>query len=87
MLSRLAFNSTRRVASARTAFAVRTYAGRSDGSVAQSDTFNKREKAHEDQYVREHEKQVLEKLRKSIEEKKNELSKLEAEAEKAKEQK
>lgn len=87
MLSRIALNSSRRVASARSAFAVRTYAGRVEGSVAESKTFNKREKAHEDQYVREHEKQVLEKLRKNIEAKKDELAKLEAEAEKAKEQK
>ncbi|THH27447.1 hypothetical protein EUX98_g6738 [Antrodiella citrinella] len=45
--------------------------------------FNKKEKAHEDQYARQHEKEQLEKLRAQIELKKLELAKLEAEHAKA----
>lgn len=49
----------------------------SEGSVAQSKGFNKKEKAHEDQYTRKHEREQLEKLRKEIEAKQAELAKLE----------
>ncbi|TCD61721.1 hypothetical protein EIP91_008007 [Steccherinum ochraceum] len=40
--------------------------------------FNKKEKAHEDQYARQHEKAQLEKLRAQIAAKKKELADLEA---------
>ncbi|KAJ8516286.1 hypothetical protein ONZ45_g6385 [Pleurotus djamor] len=50
-----------------------------DGSVAQSREFGKKEKAHEDQYVRQHEQQLLMKLRDEIAAKKEELAKLEKE--------
>ncbi|TFK29097.1 hypothetical protein FA15DRAFT_664413 [Coprinopsis marcescibilis] len=61
--------------------AVRNYsvAGRAEGSVAQSKGFNKKEKAHEDQYVHNHELEQLKKLKASIEAKKAELNKLEQE--------
>ncbi|CDO69957.1 hypothetical protein BN946_scf184836.g31 [Trametes cinnabarina] len=38
--------------------------------------FNKKEKAHEDQYARQHEKEQLEKLRKQIAQKQAELEQL-----------
>ncbi|KAF9649124.1 hypothetical protein BDM02DRAFT_3186540 [Thelephora ganbajun] len=49
----------------------------SEGSVAQSQGFRKKEKAHEDEYTRRHERQQLEKLRKEIQAKQEELAKLE----------
>ncbi|EKM76200.1 INH1, subunit of the mitochondrial F1F0 ATP synthase, partial [Agaricus bisporus var. burnettii JB137-S8] len=36
---------------------------RAEGSVAQSREFSKKEKAHEDQFIREHERQQIKKLR------------------------
>jgi len=58
-----------------------------EGSVAQSKGFNKKEKAHEDEYARRHENELLQKLRKEIQAKKEELAALEekhaAEASKA----
>ncbi|KAI0776654.1 hypothetical protein BD413DRAFT_521612 [Trametes elegans] len=41
--------------------------------------FNKKEKAHEDQYARQHEKEQLEKLRKQIAQKQAELEQLQKE--------
>ncbi|KAI0826487.1 hypothetical protein BC628DRAFT_1419005 [Trametes gibbosa] len=38
--------------------------------------FNKKEKAHEDQYARQHEKEQIEKLRKQIAQKQSELEQL-----------
>ncbi|KAF9791318.1 hypothetical protein BJ322DRAFT_1041091 [Thelephora terrestris] len=49
----------------------------SEGSVAQSQGFRKKEKAHEDQYTRQHELEQLAKLRKEIDAKQQELAKLE----------
>lgn len=68
--------------------AVRAYTvGRAEGSVAESKGFNKKEKAHEDQYIRQHEADQLKKLRDSIKDKHAELEKLkEQEAELAKKQ-
>ncbi|TEB19474.1 hypothetical protein FA13DRAFT_1799842 [Coprinellus micaceus] len=68
--------------------ATRAYStGRTEGSVAESRGFNKKEKAHEDQYIRQHEADQLKKLRESIKDKHAELEKLKAaEAELAKKQ-
>jgi len=52
-----------------------------EGSVARSQGFNKKEKAHEDEYTRRHERQQLEKLRKEIQAKQEELAKLEKKTE------
>ncbi|OJT08745.1 hypothetical protein TRAPUB_355 [Trametes pubescens] len=41
--------------------------------------FNKKEKAHEDQYARQHEKEQIEKLKKAIAQKKAELDQLQKE--------
>jgi predicted ferric reductase len=80
MLSRLTTSSSRRVASnaLRSGASLRMYSdSRSDGSVATSKGFSKREKAQEDQYAMAHEKQLLDKLRKDIESKQQELVELE----------
>lgn len=45
-----------------------------------SDSFNKREKANEDYYVREHEKQKLQQLREEITRKEKELHELKQDA-------
>ncbi|KAL0952782.1 hypothetical protein HGRIS_007007 [Hohenbuehelia grisea] len=50
-----------------------------EGATAQSREFSKKEKAHEDQYVRQHEQELLKKLRDQIESKKQELANLEKE--------
>ncbi|KZT25044.1 hypothetical protein NEOLEDRAFT_385914 [Neolentinus lepideus HHB14362 ss-1] len=52
---------------------------RVDGSTAQSKEFSKKERAHEDQYARQHEAEQLKKLREQIEKKKEELAQLEQE--------
>ncbi|KAI1795421.1 hypothetical protein LXA43DRAFT_992721 [Ganoderma leucocontextum] len=71
MLVRLAARSAVRVPRATAApVAVRFYS---------ENAFNKKEKAHEDQYAREHEKQQLEKLKKQIAAKQAELEKLQKE--------
>ncbi|TFK37586.1 hypothetical protein BDQ12DRAFT_724039 [Crucibulum laeve] len=58
-------------------FAARGYStGRSEGSVAQSQGFNKKEKAHEDQYVRQHEQQLIQKMKADIAKKQAELEDL-----------
>ncbi|KAI0033507.1 hypothetical protein K488DRAFT_84866 [Vararia minispora EC-137] len=54
--------------------------GRTEGSVAESKGFSKKEKAVEDQYARKHEQEQLAKLRKEIEKKKAELASLEQQA-------
>ncbi|KAF4586187.1 hypothetical protein EYR38_010461 [Pleurotus pulmonarius] len=75
MLARLAVRRVPRVAVA----SVRFSSSLKEGSVAQSREFSKKEKAHEDQYIRQHEQQLLQKLRDSIEAKKAELAALEKE--------
>ncbi|KAH6911991.1 hypothetical protein BKA70DRAFT_822621 [Coprinopsis sp. MPI-PUGE-AT-0042] len=60
--------------------AARFYSVRPEGSVASVPGLQvKKEKAHEDQYVREHEAAQIRKLKESIANKKAELDKLEAE--------
>ncbi|ETW79808.1 hypothetical protein HETIRDRAFT_410465 [Heterobasidion irregulare TC 32-1] len=55
----------------------RTYTSSArEGSVATSKEFGKKEKAHEDQYARKHEREQLEKLKKEIDRKKAELADL-----------
>ncbi|KAI5119280.1 hypothetical protein M0805_008060 [Coniferiporia weirii] len=48
-----------------------------EGSVARSKEFSKKEKAHEDQFVKQHEQAQLKKLRAEINAKKAELEALE----------
>ncbi|KAJ7088567.1 hypothetical protein C8R43DRAFT_1050801 [Mycena crocata] len=50
-----------------------------EGSVAQSKGFSEKEKAHENEYARRHEAQLLQKMRAEIEKKKTELEQLEKE--------
>ncbi|KAI9430868.1 hypothetical protein H4582DRAFT_1992008 [Lactarius indigo] len=47
-----------------------------EGSVAASREFGKKEKAHEDQYIKQEERRKLEKLRAEMEKKKAELAEL-----------
>ncbi|KAK7029858.1 INH1 subunit of the mitochondrial F1F0 ATP synthase [Favolaschia claudopus] len=49
-----------------------------EGSVAQSKGFSEKERAHENEYARRQEAQVLEKLKAEIERKKTELDQLQA---------
>jgi len=56
------------------------------GAVAQSTGFSKKEKAHEDQYVREKERQELKKLKEKLEEMQRTVKKLDKEAGEAAEQ-
>ncbi|GJE95578.1 ATPase inhibitor, mitochondrial [Phanerochaete sordida] len=67
MLARLTAISARRIPRA-SLVATRGYA---------ENQFNKKEKAHEDQYAREHEKEQLKKLKEQIAAKKAELAELE----------
>ncbi|KAG6829232.1 hypothetical protein H0H92_005234 [Tricholoma furcatifolium] len=61
---------------------VRYQSGPTEGSVAKSREFGKKEKAHEDEYVHRHEMELLKKMREQIIAKKKELDALEkAEAE------
>ncbi|KAI0084290.1 hypothetical protein BDY19DRAFT_972017 [Irpex rosettiformis] len=68
MLSRIASSSARRIPRVSPA-ATRWY--------TEENAFHKKEKAHEDQYAREHEKEQLKKLHEQIEQKKRELAELE----------
>jgi len=78
MLARITAVSARRVPRV-SPVAVRFYA---------ENSFNKKEKAHEDQYARQHEAEQLKKLKTEIERKKAELAQLEKEHEEvAKQQK
>jgi len=52
-----------------------------EGSVAASREFGKKEKAHEDQYIKQAERKKLEKIRAEMEKKKAELAELQEEAE------
>jgi len=52
-----------------------------EGSVAASREFGKKEKAHEDQYIKQEERKKLEKIRAKMEKKKAELAELQKEAE------
>ncbi|KAH9476824.1 hypothetical protein JR316_0010739 [Psilocybe cubensis] len=54
--------------------------GRTEGSVAQSKGFNKKEKAHEDQFVHAHEMEQLAKLRAQIQAKQQEIDSLQKDA-------
>ncbi|KAI0641002.1 hypothetical protein C8Q79DRAFT_1014825 [Trametes meyenii] len=68
MLARIAARSAVRAPrAAATPIAARLYS---------DNAFNKKEKAHEDQYARQHEKEQIEKLRKQIAQKKAELEQL-----------
>ncbi|KAF8153985.1 hypothetical protein B0H34DRAFT_719918 [Crassisporium funariophilum] len=63
-------------------FAVRAYSdSRSEGSVAQSKAFNKKEKAHEDQYIHQHELEQLKKLKAQKQAEVDALTKKESEVE------
>ncbi|KAF8890706.1 hypothetical protein BD779DRAFT_243636 [Infundibulicybe gibba] len=75
MLSRLSVRRAPRF----TAIALRYSSSQVEGSVAQSKGFNKKEKAHEDEYARRHEAELLKKMREQIEAKKKELDNLEKE--------
>ncbi|KAH8822795.1 hypothetical protein DL96DRAFT_1619275 [Flagelloscypha sp. PMI_526] len=75
MLSRFVVRAPR--IAPRTVATVRWTSSTKEGSTAQSREFGSREKAQEDMYVRERQKQVLAKLREEIEKKKNELAALE----------
>ncbi|TFK92518.1 hypothetical protein K466DRAFT_659237 [Polyporus arcularius HHB13444] len=71
MLARIAVRSAARAPrAAMTPVAARFYS---------ENAFNKKEKAHEDQYARQHEKEQLEKLKKQIADKKAELERLQQE--------
>jgi len=50
------------------------------GSVASSKAFGKKEKAHEDQYIKQEERKKLEKIRAQMDKKKAELAELEKQA-------
>jgi hypothetical protein len=52
-----------------------------EGSVASSKEFGKKEKAHEDQYIKQEERKKLEKIRAQMEKKKAELAELRKQAE------
>ncbi|KIP06782.1 hypothetical protein PHLGIDRAFT_128106 [Phlebiopsis gigantea 11061_1 CR5-6] len=67
MLTRIASVSARRIPRV-SAVSTRFYS---------ENQFNKKEKAHEDQYARQHEQEQLKKLRDEIEKKKAELAELE----------
>ncbi|KAL4077609.1 hypothetical protein J3A83DRAFT_4368940 [Scleroderma citrinum] len=63
----------------RLSLAMRTYStGRSEGSVAQTREFGKKEKAHEDEYARRHDAELLRKLKADIEAKQKQVAELEA---------
>ncbi|KAI0759654.1 hypothetical protein BC629DRAFT_1512353 [Irpex lacteus] len=68
MLSRISSSSARRIPRV-SPVATRWY--------TEQNSFNKKEKAHEDQYARQHEKEQLKKLKEEIERKKQELAELE----------
>ncbi|KIO32114.1 hypothetical protein M407DRAFT_241556 [Tulasnella calospora MUT 4182] len=62
--------------------AKRSYSdGRVAGATANSREFSKKEKAHEDQYIRLHEKEQLEKLRKLIAKQEADLANLKQQVE------
>ncbi|KAI0070872.1 hypothetical protein K474DRAFT_1712934 [Panus rudis PR-1116 ss-1] len=67
MLARIAATSARRLPRV-APIATRSYS---------ENAFNKKEKAHEDQYARERERAELEKLREQLDKKKAELAELE----------
>ncbi|KAI0697762.1 hypothetical protein BC835DRAFT_733510 [Cytidiella melzeri] len=74
MLARITTISARRVTRV-SPIAIRGY--------ADQNSFNKKEKAHEDQYARTHEQAQLKKLREEIEAKRQELADLEKQHEAA----
>jgi len=59
---------------------VRSYSSSTrEGSVAASREFGKKEKAHEDQYIKKEERRKLEKIKEKMEKKKSELAELQKE--------
>jgi len=78
--------SIRRITAARPALRnVRFFADKpSDGPIptGSPDNFGKREKANEDYYIRQHEKEQLEKLHQAIKQRESEIGDLKQQAEK-----
>ncbi|KAI6030311.1 hypothetical protein EDC04DRAFT_2711345 [Pisolithus marmoratus] len=72
---------TRVVSARRVPLGMRGYSGRTEGSVAQTKEFGKKERAHEDEYARRHDAELLRKLKAEVEKKKKELADLEAKVE------
>jgi len=73
----LARSSLRQVVIVARISPARTYTSSTkEGSVAASREFGKKEKAHEDQYIRKEERRKLEKLKAEIDKKKAELAEL-----------
>jgi len=73
----LARTSLRQVVIVARVSPARTYTSSvKEGSVASSKEFGKREKAHEDQYIKREERKKLEKIRATMEKKKAELAEL-----------
>lgn len=76
--------SIRRFPAARVARFARMYSGEGPQSTGNPQGFNKREKANEDLYVRELEKEQLKKLHEEISKREKELGDLKEEAKKFK---
>jgi len=74
MLSRTCLRSV--IVIARTSPARAYTSSTREGSVAASKEFGKKEKAHEDQYIKQAERKKLEKIRAEMEKKKAELEEL-----------
>jgi len=79
MLARISF---RQVPLAARVYARSYTSSLKEGSVASSKEFGKREKAHEDQYIKKEERRKLEKLRAEMEKKLEELAELQKEHDK-----
>ncbi|KAI5993758.1 hypothetical protein F5J12DRAFT_858700 [Pisolithus orientalis] len=73
---------TRAVFTRRVPLGMRGYSGRSEGTVAQTKEFGKKERAHEEEYTRRHDAELLRKLKAEVEKKKKEIADLEAKVEK-----
>jgi len=76
MLARISF---RQVPLAARVYARSYTSSFKEGSVAASKEFGKKEKAHEDQYIKQEERRKLEKLKAKMEKKKAELAQLQKE--------
>jgi len=76
MLTRISF---RQVPLAARVYARSYTSSFKEGSVAASKEFGKKEKAHEDQYIKQEERRKLEKLKAKMEKKKAELAQLQKE--------
>ncbi|TRM63178.1 hypothetical protein BD626DRAFT_569218 [Schizophyllum amplum] len=77
MLTATRLTAARRAAPQLTTVAKRYASSVKDGSVASSKEFSKREKAQEDSYARQHEQELIKKMRDEIEKKRKELDVLE----------